>query len=146
MIGPKSRQRGAGLLEPLVAIVILSFGILGLARFQVKMVSQATDAQARLAATALSEDLLTQLRVDLSNAACYTLPQAGTCSSAFAKTAAADWKARVQSVLPGYQDAKATITNTNTFTVTLSWASKSFKKADGTAELRSLEVSTDVRP
>ena len=77
----QTKQRGSSLVEAMIAIVILSFGILGLAKFQIGMLVQTTDAQSRLAATALAEELMSMVRVDVQNAACYTTPAQGTCAS-----------------------------------------------------------------
>lgn len=132
-------QRGVGLLEPLVAIVILSFGLLGLAKFQVGMVAQTTDAQARLTASVDAEDLLTQVRVDLANAACYQIPAAGACGSPFALSRASAWALQAQQGLPGFVSALATL-NGNQFTVALSWKGKTGNDS------RTQTVTTDVRP
>lgn len=131
-------QRGVSLIEVLVTIVILSFGMLGLAKFQLGMVSQTTDSNARLAASAAAEEILTHVRVDLANAACYQIPAAGTCSSSFAKAQAAAWNTAV-ATLPGFVSAKAALSG-NQFTVTLVWNAKT---AD---ETRTQTVTTDVRP
>lgn len=135
----RRHQLGAGLIEPLIAIAVLSVGILGIARFQVGMLSQTTDSQARLAATGLADELATLVRIDPANAACYTLPQKGTCDSEGAKDQAEDWAARAKPTLPGFKAAVAEIDG-NEFIVNLSWTGKAFKEA------RQLEVRTDVRP
>ena len=87
--------RGSGLLDGLIALAILAFGMLTMTRFQGRMVAQTTDAQARQVATQMSSELLATVLVDTSNAACYTLPQSGTCANTAAKTRAADWATRV---------------------------------------------------
>ncbi len=133
------RQRGAGLLDPLIAIVILSFGLLGLARFQLAAVAQTTDAQARLSASAAAEDLLTQVRVDVNNATCYQVPAAGACASGFAMEQAQAWTASVQQSLPGLQTATAALSG-NWFTVTVTWTGKNGN------ETRTHVVTTDARP
>lgn len=142
----RRHQRGMGLLEPLIAIAILSFGILGLARYQASMVSQTTDSQARAMATMLSEDLLTQVRVDLDNAACYTRPASGTCPSEFALAQAQAWEGRAKTALPGFVAATASMPDATKFRVTLQWTSKAFKDAAGVFDTRTHEVTTDVRP
>lgn len=134
-----SRQRGVGLIESLIAIVILSFGLLGLARFQLGMIAQTTEAGSKLTANAASEDLLTQLRVDLANASCYQVPAAGTaCSSPFAKSQAQAWASQLEKNLPGFTSATA-ILNGNQFTVNVSWKYKT------AIDARTHSVTTDVR-
>jgi type IV pilus assembly protein PilV len=135
----RRRQRGAGLVEPLVALVILSFGLIGLAHFQAGTVKQMTDAQARLAASAAAEDLLTQVRVDLPNAGCYQVPARGACTSPFAKSQAQAWSTQVEQALPGFVAAAATL-DSNLFTVRLDWTARV------ASEPRSMTVITDVRP
>lgn len=137
----RSRQRGVGLLEPLIAMTILGFGLLGLAKFQLSMVAQTTDAQARLSAAAAAEDLLTQIRVDLANVTCYQVPAAGSCGSAFAKQQAAAWAAGAQRGLPGFVSAtSALMSGGNQFTVSLQWTGKT------AGDSRKHTVTTDVRP
>lgn len=137
-----SKQRGVGLMEPLIGIVILAFGLLGLAKFQLGMVSQTTDAQTRLSASGATEDLLTQVRVDLANLNCYRVPTASNtsaCTSPPAMSRATAWEAGVKSA--GFApSADISATNPNSFTVTLTWTDRNAK------ETRTQTVTTDVRP
>jgi hypothetical protein len=103
------------------------------------MTAQTTDAQARLSASAAAEDLLTQVRADVTNAPCYQVPAAGTCSSPFALSQAQAWATNAQQGIPGFQVATAAV-NGNQFTVTLTWTGKT---ANAT---RTHTVTTDVRP
>lgn len=136
----QQRQRGAGLIESMIAIVIMSFGILGLARFQIGMLAQGTDAQSRLAASALAEELLALVRVDVQNASCYTLPAQGSCASSFAAEQARAWSAKAASAVPGLTSHTASMPDSSSFDVVLTWSSKAFKEG------RTLKVTTDVRP
>lgn len=133
------RQRGVGLVEPLISIAVLAIGILGIAQFQFGMLAQSTDSQARIVASAFADEIATQMRVDSANAACYTLPQEGTCGSALASDATEEWAARVEAGLPGFVDVTAAIDGTQ-YVATLRWTSKAFR------ETRQLEIRTDVRP
>ena len=74
--------RGVGLLDALVALALLAFGLLGMTRLQARMVAQATESQTRMTALQLGDELLNSALVDTANAACYTLPQAGACANA----------------------------------------------------------------
>lgn len=133
-------QRGMGLLEGLVAVAILSFGLLGLARFQSGLIAQTTEAQGRMVATQFADELLNTVLVDTANAPCYTLPAVGTCPSAAAASRAADWQRRALAALPG-TDSAVSILNTATsrFTVTLGWTGKAARDA------HTLQMTTDVR-
>lgn len=132
--------RGAGLIDGLVALAILAFGMLTMTRFQGRMTAQATEAQSRQVATQLTSELLSTVLVDGPNAACYTLPQTGTCGNAAATARAADWQTRVAAALPGTVASTATLdAATGRMTVVLSWTGKE------SAEARRLETVTDVR-
>ena len=133
-------QRGMGLLEGLVAVAILSFGLLGLARFQSGLVAQSTEAQGRMVAAQFADELLNTVLVDTANAACYTLPAVGTCPSADASARAADWQARALAALPGDDAATSALdTTTQRFTVTLRWTGKAAQDA------HTLQMTTDAR-
>lgn len=133
-------RRGSGLLDGLIALAILAFGMLAMTRFQGRMVAQATDAQARQIATQFSSELLATVLVDGSHAACYTLPQSGTCTNSAAITRAADWQTRVAAALPGTVTSTATLdAGTSRMTVVVSWTGKD------SGDTRRMETVTDVR-
>jgi len=131
-------ERGAGLLDALVALLILSFGLLGMTRLQSRMLAQGTEAQQRLAAAALADELLARVRVDIPNRACYTVPTRGTCADAAARTGTDAWAARVAATLPG-GGAAVVIDAAASMTVIIDWTGK------GAGEPRRLELRTDVR-
>jgi len=133
------KQRGSGLIESMLSIVILCFGVLGLARFQINMMAQSTDAQYRLVAMALAEELLAMVRVDVANAPCYTNPAQGACSSTFAAAQTKTWTDKVSKAIPGVTSAVTSMPDATRFNVALVWSSKAFK------EQRTLQVATDVR-
>jgi type IV pilus assembly protein PilV len=136
----KSRRgsRGVGLFDALVALVLLAFGLLGMSRLQTTLVRQANDAQARMIAAQLGDELLSTALVDLGNAACYTVPASGTCASDQAKARAADWEDRVAAALPAGATATSALAN-NRLTVTISWTDRT------AGDNRTLQVTTDVR-
>lgn len=142
MDGPlRRRQRGFGLMDALVSLVILAVGMLALARMQTRMVAQSTDAQLRSNATQLANELLNTALVDRANASCYTLPPVGACGSAVAKEQTAAWKLRVQAELPdGAASSVLGAGSTNPLSVTVSWTGK------GSDDTRILKVTTDVSP
>ena len=133
-------RRGSGLLDGLIALAILAFGMLAMTRFQGRMVAQTTEAQSRQVATQFSSELLATVLVDTANAACYTLPQTGTCANTAAKTRAADWATRVAAALPGTVTSTATLNaGTGRMTVVVSWTGKD------SGDARRFEAVTDVR-
>lgn len=137
--GPAA-QRGIGLLDGLVAVAILSFGLLGLARFQSGMIAQSTEAQGRMAASQFADELLSTVLVDTANAGCYTLPQAGACNNASALARATEWQERALAALPGDDEATTVLDlGTQRFTVTLRWSGKA------STDRHNLQMTTDVR-
>ena len=136
-------QRGVGLIDALIALAILAFGMLGMTKFQANLVAQGTDAQARIVATQLADRLLNLAIVDPSNAGCYTLPVPTTCASASAKAKTTEWNADVTKpgALPGTATAASALVEGDTqLEVKIGWNSR-----DGSLP-RLLTVRTDVRP
>lgn len=134
-------SRGIGLLDALIALAILSFGLLAMTRFQGRLVSQATESQTRQLASQLAAEQLSTVLVDVRNAACYTLPQAGVCNNADAATRTEAWADRVAAVLPAPVTSAAVLdAASGRMTLTITWLGKD------SGEVRRLENITDVRP
>jgi Tfp pilus assembly protein PilV len=132
--------RGVGLIDGLIALAILAFGMLAMTRFQGRMLAQTTEAQSRQVATQMTSELLATVLVDNPNAACYTLPQTGACANAAAQARAADWATRVAAALPGTVATTATLdAGTGRMTVVVSWTGKD------SGDARRMETVTDVR-
>ncbi len=131
--------RGVGLFDALIALAILSFGLLAMTRFQGRVVTKVTEANARLTAVQLGDELLNTALVDVGNAACYTLPASGTCASTAARARTTDWAARAGSALPGTVTARSTLGVDGRLTVALEW------RGQESRETRSLVAVTDVR-
>lgn len=76
-----SRQRGVGLIEVLVAVLILSLGMLGMAGLQTRALKANQSSHARTQAVMLSYYMLDAMRADrataLSSAFPYNTPSAG---------------------------------------------------------------------
>jgi type IV pilus assembly protein PilV len=143
----QQRQRGLGLLDAVIALAILAFGLLALTRFQASMTSQSTDAQARQTANRLADELMSLALVDPANVNCYTLPAAGSCSNGTVRSNTNAWLTRVSSSLPG--GATATVTAAppavaaeggTRLTIRISWTGK-----DQSADPRQLVTTTNVQ-
>jgi type IV pilus assembly protein PilV len=133
-------QRGVSLIDALIAIVILSFGLIGMTRMQGRMVTASTDAQLRTIAVQMADELLNTVLVDTANAACYTLPQSGACGSVAASGRATDWASRVSTTMPGSVTRTVTLDNaTGRMTVSIGWTGRD------ASDPRLLSVVTDVR-
>ncbi|WP_216642767.1 type IV pilus modification protein PilV [Hydrocarboniclastica marina] len=75
--GGARRQAGIGMIEVLVAVLILAIGLLGLAALQVSSMQFTTAAQARSQATLLAHDMLERMRVNRTNIDGYNSPLPG---------------------------------------------------------------------
>lgn len=136
----RALARGVGLIDALIAIAILSFGLIGMTRMQGRMVSAATDAQLRTVAMQKADELLNTVLVDNANAACYTLPAAGACASPTASARATAWATDLATAM--WVSTTHTVSLdavTGRMTVEIGWTAR-----EG-ADPRLLRVVTDVR-
>lgn len=137
---PLRRQRGFGLFDGVVSLVLLAFGMLALTRFETRLGGMSNESAQRSQAAALADELLNAMLTDNANANCYTLPAAGPCGSPSARALTDAWKARVMGKLPNATAPTSTINAANgRMTVVLSWY---YKDA---AETRVHQVQSDVR-
>jgi type IV pilus assembly protein PilV len=127
-----------GLLEAMVSLAILAFGLLAMLRFEARLITQGTEAQSRSVAVQLGDELLDHALVDAGNAACYTVPAAGPCASATASAFTTDWVSRVRSSLPGTVTIASQLAGTQ-LQVAVGWTGKA------TLDQHTLQVATDVR-
>ncbi len=140
LLRARRRQwRGHSLLDALIALALLSFGLLGLTKLQTRTLSQATEAQSRATAAALADELMSSALVDASNRNCYTLPTSGTCASSTASTLASGWATRVGTSLPSGAATSTYTSSSGQLQVVITWTGKS------TGDTRSLTATTDVR-
>lgn len=91
------RHQGFSMIEVLITIVILAFGLLGLAAFQLRIQSAELESFQRAQALVLLSDMVERITVNRSNAASYISSSIGTgdsqpssCTSLTAGSAARD--------------------------------------------------------
>lgn len=93
--GHRKAQSGVGLIEVLVAVLVLSIGFLGIAALQVMSLSTTNSAMARSMATISSYSILDAMRADKANAVSYnTTVTANACPTtvgSLANTQLAQW-------------------------------------------------------
>lgn len=140
----RTHSRGVSLIDALVALLILSFGMLAMTRFQARVFAQGSEAQNRLRATRLADELLDLALIDSpANATCYTLPAPGTCPSPAALVITEKWRAAATGSLPLSTAPTATLA-AGQLTVSMRWTGRVV--ADGVpAEIHQITRSTDVR-
>lgn len=105
--GSGRRQRGVSLLEVLVAVLILSFGLLGVAALQVRTLQGTQSSNFRSNAAVLTHEIVDAIRANRSRATLYAIGMgsgAPTGSTA-ATTDLANWRRRIAQQLPQGQSA-----------------------------------------
>jgi type IV pilus assembly protein PilV len=135
-------QSGAAMLEALVAILIISFGILGLIGLQATSINAATDARARSEASQFIDRLIGEMTVSVDRNNIGTSIQAfqhqpsGTCAaeSEFSGAASSadvvsDWVDAITAdgtglagVKPGWIQVRADPASNNQIQITVCWA------------------------
>ena len=105
-------------------MVVFAVGMLGLAGLKTQLMQQGTNAQYRVQASYLAEELIGLATADIANVGCYQMTSSGpgSCANGIATTAVTDWRTRALA-LPGADGAPPTVTyaTDGTFTVTIMW-------------------------
>lgn len=145
-------QRGFSLIEVLIALLVLSLGLLGLAFLQVLNVRYTNSAQHRTMATNLASEVMDMMRSNPRHIVVYnrlteasfngvTVPGAG-CSSAAEDAATAlknidRWRCDVVSQLPGGRGSVQIVENPSgryIATVTLIWTDNVGRTQDAASD------------
>src|SRR4051812_25992437 len=94
---PRSRERGVTLIEVLVTILILAFGLMGLIGLQAKVQSSQSEGYQRAQAVLLVQDMANRISANRVNASSYlTVNPLGTGDTQPASCAALTGAARDQ--------------------------------------------------
>lgn len=116
--GPQ--ERGFILLEVLVAILIFSFGILGLVGLQANMINEQSAAKYRSDAGYLAGELTGLIWADVTNIGSYAgSVGSGNCAS-YARCK--DWASKVAATLPAGSSTVVTDSTTGDVAVTIGWS------------------------
>jgi type IV pilus assembly protein PilV len=101
--GGRRRLRGVSLVEVLVAVVVLSIGLLGLAGLQASGMRVGLSSIHRSQAAQLAYDVIDRMRVNVANAGAYNLAigTAAPGGSTIAERDLQDWRARLLSLPAG---------------------------------------------
>ena len=121
--GAVRSQKGVALIEALVALLIFSFGILGLFGLQGLMLRNQSDAKFRTDASFLANEVVGLAATDKNNLNSYTTSTSSKC--AYQKCA--DWVGKVERGLPSGEASVVYTGGTGDLSVTLAW-----KMPDGT--------------
>jgi type IV pilus assembly protein PilV len=138
------RQRGLSLIESLIALLVLSIGILGLAGVQARLLVEGRTANSRATAVGLVDDLANRILLNRDSAIAgnYTLAWGATkavqdcataqCSgSQLAQSDLNLWRAALTTALPG-GDASVfqSATDTRQIGIAVAWTANESKAAD----------------
>jgi len=121
----RAAQRGVSLIEVLVAVVILTIGLLGLAGLQAGGMRVSQGATFRGLASQYAYDMADRMRANLASARAgnYSLSLGATYPVSLSSTAVTndlnDWMTRMRAVLPAADGSIAV--NGNAATITIQW-------------------------
>ena len=118
----RSKQRGLSMIELLVAIVILSLGLLGMAGLQASGLRSSQSAFYRAQAAQFASDMAERMRANLGDARNYTLAMGASAPSgtSIKDKDRADWLARL-ATLPAGDGSIAVDNVANTVTISVQW-------------------------
>jgi type IV pilus assembly protein PilV len=128
-------QRGFSLVESMVALVVLSVGLLGIAALYVSALRFSRNALLRSDAVTLAGDMADRIQANASGGSAYALAAGATnaavsacatngCTATqMATTDKAQWKALLAQALPAGTGTIAvdTTTTPTTYTITVNW-------------------------
>ncbi|WP_394168835.1 type IV pilus modification protein PilV [Saccharospirillum alexandrii] len=133
-LGVATHQGGIGLVEVLIAVLILAIGLLGLASMQTNGMRMTNGSMSRSQAVFLANDIVERARANRDNREDYALaPNAvgnvGACNLALAYDATltvaqndmAEWLNSLACLLPEADASIAFVTASNRMTVTVDW-------------------------
>ncbi len=106
-------QSGVALLEVLISILIISFGIMGVLGLQASSINVVSDSRDRVNAAALADELVAQMWVDQANLGSYAYADSGTPPAVLT-----NWVAAVESRLPNAGTLRPTVTVASAYTYT----------------------------
>ena len=136
------RQSGFTLLEVLIAILVLSIGLLGLAGLMASSIRNSHSAYQRTQATWLAYDMIDRMRVNrataIASANNYDIPiaTATSGSTGLAGTDVTNWKTLLANALPAGDGSVDVNTTTRAVTVIVQWNDSRGTLGSSTQQLR----------
>lgn len=160
MLSQKSsgQQSGAAMLEVLISILVLSFGLLGLAGLQLAGIKSNQTAYLRSVATSAAYDMADRMRANMAgvkagnyNAISATIPStpSATCNGAGCTAAqlatfdATNWLFAY--ALPGGTGSVTKKANSNLFVISVNWTEKCLQ-GECTSGYLTRSFTTEIAP
>ena len=121
----KKTQQGISLIEVLISIVVMTFGLLGISGLMMSGVNNSTGSDLASRANQSASEIMDAMRANRGNAASYVISY-GTASSTLTGTTTADkdrkqWLEALERLPAGAGEIKATAV-ANTYTVEIKFA------------------------
>jgi len=118
----RSYQRGLSMIEVLVAVVIISLGLLGMAGLQASGMRTSQSAFYRAQAAQFTNDMAERMRANLGDARNYTLAMSASAPTGITvrDRDRADWLARLATLPAGAGSIAVDLAN-NTVTIAVQW-------------------------
>ena len=140
---PRRPQHGVGLIEVLVAVVILAIGLLGLASLQMHTLRDNESAYERGLAVIETHSIVDAMRADRTNATNnqfnITLTDPKPTGTSFAQMALASWRDNLTTML-GTAASGAVACNGADCTITISW-----DDSRGSGGSQTFSIDTEVQ-
>lgn len=138
-------QRGASLLEVLIAVLVLAVGVLGAVSLQVNALRYNASAAHNTQASFLAYDILDRMRANADNLASYAINITSTCASGNSGSSILavdrqDFAHAINCLLPGGYGS--VVINGNRATVTVGWSEERIVAGGGNTEFT---VSSMIR-
>lgn len=146
-IHQRSTQAGVGLIEVLISLVVLSFGMLGLAGLQLWSLRNNESSMERSLAVVQTHTIVDAMRADRATAIAGGFNDGASSPSQFATSALATWRSSLVDALGAGATGIVNCRNDDC-TITVRWNDQRAAAASSTTDrqqIADLEITTQVR-
>jgi type IV pilus assembly protein PilV len=125
-------QKGAGLIEILVTVLVLATALLALGAMQVRSLQFNHSAYLRSQANILASDIADRMRLNRANLSSYSIDFEDTAptGSSLASTDIREWLTTVANTLPGGDGALACTSTVATCRIEIKWSEQNSSRTE----------------